>query len=413
MRALVLSSLYPPHALGGYEMSCQDVMTRFEARGHEVVVLTTDTRLPDVVDVEQPNVRRALKWYWADHQIVQPRVRELLEIERHNRMTLARTLEEMKPDVVSVWSMGAMSLGLIDLLNRYAKPKVYVVCDEWPVYGPRLDGWIATFSGRRRRALGKMIGVRTGLPTTMAEPRNATMCWLSNYVRDRVAAATGWTPEHQTVTYSGIDPADFPLVTAAERSWAGRLVAVGRVEPRKGFTDAVQALPALPDDVTLQIVGPDDGQHRQELADLARQLGVRARVSFSTSPRNELRKVYEGADALLFTSAWDEPFGLVPVEAMACGVPVVAAATGGAREYLVDETNCLVVPPRDPAALADAVRRLAGHPALRAHLVTGGLATAAEFSVDRLADVLEQWHLAAATGYASGEPPHRASARST
>ena len=249
---------------------------------------------------------------------------------------------------------------------------------------------------------------RTGLPTTMVEPRQATMCWLSNFVRERVLDATGWKPDHETVTYSGIDPADFPLAEATERAWSGRLLAVGRVEPRKGFTAAVQALTTLPD-ATLQIVGPDDGQHRQQLADLARELGVRARVSFATSPRRELRKVYESADTLLFTSAWEEPFGLVPVEAMACGVPVVAAATGGAREYLVDEVNCLVVPPRDPAALADAVNRLAGHPALRASLVRGGLTTAAEFSVDKLADVLEEWHLAAASDYASGEPPHRTS----
>jgi glycosyltransferase involved in cell wall biosynthesis len=241
----------------------------------------------------------------------------------------------------------------------------------------------------------------------MVEPQRATMCWLSNFVRERVVAATGWVPEHETVTYSGVDPADFPLATVSERGWSGRLLAVGRVEPRKGFTAAVQALVDLPDDVTLHIVGPDDGNHRQQLADLARELGVRARVSFSTSPRSELRKVYQAADALLFTSAWEEPFGLVPVEAMACGVPVVAAATGGAREYLVDEVNSLVVPPRDPAALADAVRRLAGHPALRKSLVQGGLRTAAEFSVDKLADVLEQWHLAAVGDYASGEPPHR------
>ena len=408
MRTLVVSSLYPPHALGGYEMSCDDVMTRFAARGHDVLVLTTDTRLPDVVDVDQPNVRRELRWYWADHQLVQPRVRDMLEIERHNRTTLAQTLREFEPDVVSVWSMGAMSLGLIDLLNRHAAPSVYVVCDEWPVYGPRLDAWVAAFSGRRGRALGRLMQARTGLPTTMAEPRNATMCWLSNFVRERVLAATGWTPEHETVTYSGIDPADFPLATAVERRWTGRLLAVGRVEPRKGFTAAVRALVDLPADATLQIVGPDDGHHRQQLADLARELGVRARVSFSTSPRNELRKVYQGADALLFTSAWEEPFGLVPVEAMACGVPVIAAATGGAREYLVDEVNCLVVPPRDPAAIADTVQRLAGHPALRASLVRGGLSTAAEFSVDKLADVLEAWHVAAAGGYASGEPAPRA-----
>ena len=65
------------------------------------------------------------------------------------------------------------------------------------------------------------------------------------------------------------------------------------------------------------------------------------------------------------------------------------------------------MPPRDPAALASAVRRLADDAALRARLVRGGTATAADLGVDRLAEVLEHWHLAAAAGYAEGEPAHR------
>lgn len=407
MKILVLTSLYPPHALGGYERSCQDVMERLRRRGHEVTVLTTDTRIPGVAAVDEPHVRRELRWYWDDHRILRPPPRARLGIERRNRSVLARTLAEVAPDVVSVWSMGAMSLGLIDVVNAAGVPAVYVVCDEWPVYGPRLDAWLAGFRRRRTQPAAAAARLLTGLPTAMPEPRSATFCWLSEFVRDRVLAATGWRPAHQTVTYSGIDPDDFPVAAGAERDWRWRLLAVGRVEPRKGFAAAVEALSALPATATLRIVGPDDGSHQSELEELAGRLGVAGRVSFTTAPRGELRDIYADADALLFTSAWEEPFGLVPVEAMACATPVVAAATGGAREFLTDEVNCLVVPPRDPAALAAGVQRLAADAALRSRLVEGGSATATEFGVDRLADVLEEWHAAAAERYAGGEPPHR------
>jgi glycosyltransferase involved in cell wall biosynthesis len=72
--------------------------------------------------------------------------------------------------------------------------------------------------------------------------------------------------------------------------------------------------------------------------------------------------------------------------------PVVATRRGGSAEFLVDGENCLEIPADDPVALAAAVQRLAEQPALRARLVAGGLATAAEHTIDRLADRLEVLH---------------------
>jgi glycogen(starch) synthase len=409
LRVLVLSSLYPPQVLGGYERSCHDVMTRFAQRGHEVLVLTTDTQLPGIDPRTEPNVRAELKWYWRDHEIVQPGLRERLGIEHYNRRVLQQTLADARPDVVSVWSMGAMSLGLIQVLNDRAVPAVYVVCDEWPVYGPKLDAWLTPFRRRGGRPLAPLVARLTGLPTLAPEPRNATVCWLSAFVRDRVRSAAGWSPARETVTYSGIDTTDFPLAAlgTSDRRWGWQLLAVGRVEPRKGFADAVDALATLPAAATLRIVGPDDGTHRAELETRADKLGIVDRVSFGAVPRSELRNVYQAADALLFTSAWEEPFGLVPVEAMACGTPVVAAATGGAREFLADGVNSLVVPPRDSGSLAAAIHRLADDERLRQRIVAGGVATSADLTVDRLADVLEEWHVAATRGFQDGEPTHR------
>lgn len=400
MRVLALTNLYPPQAMGGYEMSCADVMQRFKLAGHDVHVLTTDTQLSNEQRVAGEGsadvaVDRTLRWYWRDHQFLQPRLRERVALEMSNRRILRKAIAGVRPDVVSVWGMGGMSLSLIDTLNRSGVPVVYVVCDEWPVYGPRADAWLARAAQGRRRRLVRLVGAFTGLPRETPAPSTATFCWLSEFVRRRVLAATGWTPARETVTYSGIDPADFPLATPRERDWRWRLLAVGRVEPRKGFVRAVEALAMLPEQATLKIVGPDDGEHGAELRSLAGDLGVADRVSFDVVPRSQLRDVYDEADALLFTSAWKEPLGLVPVEAMARAVPVVAVPTGGACEYLVDGTNCLAVPPTDAQALASAVHRLAGDEALRAHLISGGLHTASELTIDRLADVLQEWHRAA------------------
>jgi phosphatidylinositol alpha-1,6-mannosyltransferase len=82
-------------------------------------------------------------------------------------------------------------------------------------------------------------------------------------------------------------------------------------------------------------------------------------------------------DALLFPVRWAEPWGLVPLEAMAAGTPVVASGRGGSGEYLRDGENSLIFDPDGgPGALAAAVKRLAGDAAMRARLVEGGRATA-------------------------------------
>jgi glycosyltransferase involved in cell wall biosynthesis len=80
---------------------------------------------------------------------------------------------------------------------------------------------------------------------------------------------------------------------------------------------------------------------------------------------------------------WQEPFGLVPLEAMASGTPVVAVAAGGAAAYLEDGRTALVVPPDDPAALATAVGRLQGNDRLRATLRANGRRTAERYPAKR------------------------------
>jgi len=113
------------------------------------------------------------------------------------------------------------------------------------------------------------------------------------------------------------------------------------------------------------------------------------------------------ADAVIFPSEWDEPFGLVPIEAMACGTPVIATGVGGSGEFLVDGANCLRFKAGDPASLAEAVRRLAGDPALRSDLVSGGLRTASWFDIDFLADHIDTWIDALIEPSTHPDPPSR------
>jgi glycogen synthase len=414
MRVLILTNMYPPHHLGGYELSCRDVADRFRARGHEVAVLTTTMRLrgvEDPPDGRAAGVDRSLRFYWEDHRIVRPLPHRALGIERENQRLLAASLDAFRPDVVSAWNMGAMSLGLLTALSERDVPLVLNVCDEWPWYGPHVDAWSRLFLGRKRFAgLARAI---TGIPTALADlGASATFCFVSEAMRTSARRKSPWQPRTSTVVYSGIDRSDFPQTAAAARPWSWKLLSVGRLDERKGVHLAIEALRALPSGATLDVLGRGDAEYRARLEALAAELGVSDRVRFAVVPRAELAARYRAADAVVFPTLWDEPFGLVPVEAMACGTPVVATATGGSAEFLFDEMNIVKVPPGDPEALAEGIRRIAADAGLRAALAEGGRRTADELTVDRLADVLEPWHRAAAERFVHGRPPDRPTVQS-
>ncbi|MBB1154570.1 glycosyltransferase [Amycolatopsis dendrobii] len=170
-----------------------------------------------------------------------------------------------------------------------------------------------------------------------------------------------------------------------------RLVSVGRLVPRKGFDLAIAALPRVPETELVIAGGPASGAlsqdpEAQRLRRLAERLGVADRVRLAGQvSRAEMPALLRSADAVLCTP-WYEPFGIVPLEAMACGVPVVAAAVGGLTDTVVDGITGRLVPPRDPAQLAARLRALLDEPAELEALGTAGQERVrARYSWDRIA----------------------------
>ena len=408
MRILVLTNMYPPHSYGGYEQSCRDVVERWRAAGHEVLVLTSTVRVPEVDEgPERPQeVRRVLRIYWADHEILDPPPPVRYRMERSNQRALDAALEEFAPDVVSAWAMGAMSLGALGAVARRGLPVVSVVCDDWPCYGPTVDAWMRPL--RTHRRLARVVRLLTGLEVDLPPlDRAGTGCFVSQFLLDAVRERSPWSFPDATVVYSGIKAEEFPFAPSGTDPFGWRLLYVGRIDPRKGIETVVRALARCPESATLAVIGSGDDRHLQELQALAASLGLEERVRFEVLPRAELAGVMHRADALVFPSVWDEPFGLVPVEAMSSGLPVLGTPVGGSAEFLADGVNCLQFPPGDVEALVGALHRLAGDPQLRARLVAGGRATAAELGVDQLADVLEAWHRHCAAGKDSPRPAAR------
>ena len=366
MRVLTVGNLYPPQHLGGYELMWRAAVAGLRDGGHDVHVLTTDTKLRDAPD-DEPGVERSLRWYWRDHRFPFMGPLAVRSLERHNRETLLRAAEDA--DVVSWWAMGGMSLRMIGLPRA---PALSVVHDDWLLYGPRVDRSVQ----RRRHRLPPAEALGHGL-------------FVSRHTLER-ARRGGWAPATAEVVHSGYDERCFEPVEP--RPWRWRLLVAGRIDARKGHRAALAALEDLPGETTLTVAGDGDPALAAELA-----RHERVRLVGQLAP-DALAAAYAAADAVLFPTEWEEPWGLVPLEAMAVGRPVVATGTGGSGEYLRDERNCLLHPPADPPALAACVRRLADDAALRDRLRAGGVQTARGHTLSRFVERVCEAH---ARAYAS------------
>jgi glycogen synthase len=405
LRLLCIGNRYPPWSMGGYEVTWAAAVAALRARGHEVRLLTT---VPDPSDLDagagvgggrgDPLVSRELRWYWHDHTFPAIGIRATAELERANAAVLARHLREHAPDVIVWWSMGGMSLSLLAQVRRAGIPSVGVVGDDWMLYGPRVDAWTRLW---RRAVVGLGAGVAEriiGVPARVDIDNSARWLFISQYTL-AAARSAGISVRDATVAHPGVDPALFAARTPEE--WRWRLLYCGRIEERKGVSTAVRTLASLPAEATLTLDGDGPEAQTRSLRALASELGVGDRVRFQRSPRSELPRVYAAADAVVFPVTWREPWGLVPLEAMAVGRPVLASrAGGGAAEYLKDGVNCLQFEPGDADGLADALRRLGAEAELRDRLRAGGRDTAARFTDTSFHDALER-ELAAAVGYRS------------
>jgi glycosyltransferase involved in cell wall biosynthesis len=205
----------------------------------------------------------------------------------------------------------------------------------------------------------------------------------------------------------GFDPEEF----ACEHDARARLgipedefvvLQLGRMVARKGVDNVIRGVGALAREHGVQarllIVGgngpePDPALTPEigRLMEIARKEGLADRVQFTGSrPRRALRTYYSAADVFV-TTPWYEPFGITPLEAMACARPVIGAAVGGLKSTIVDGKTGYLVPPNDPPALAERLARLREAPGLARRMGRAGRRRVVErYTWGRVVDGLER-----------------------
>jgi D-inositol-3-phosphate glycosyltransferase len=163
------------------------------------------------------------------------------------------------------------------------------------------------------------------------------------------------------------------------------LLFVGRIQPLKGLDVAVRALAELDDPTAVLVVvggpsGADGVRELERVEKLAAALGVAERVRFADpQPHHLLSSYYRAADVVLVPSR-SESFGLVALEAAACGTPVVAAAVGGLRTLVEHGRTGFLVEQRDPRAYAAHAAQILANPPLAAALSAAAARRARDYT---------------------------------
>lgn len=377
MKILVVTNLYPPTVLGGYEILCESVVGKLTARGHEVAVQTTSASPAQAECAKEESgrfqgpIHRNLRLYLPfDRPASKARLRQFVTSHYNERQT-AQLIAHGKPDVVFFWSQRRLSLGSVWAAQRSSVPYAMTLNDDFLLaYRP------VPFAFSPRRAVACLLE-----RTVFAR---ATYCGLllpavtsisDSLLKTYLQAATPL--EHARVIYQGIELEKFPLKRQpGSLHQPARLIYVGQLHDYKGVHVAVAALASLRGkgcDAALTIIGAGNPEYEQQLRQQALELEIGQYVRFAGKvPHAQLAGYYQQHDVLIFPSLWNEPFGSTHLEAMACGTPVVSTTRGGPGEFLEDGRNALSVEAGNVPQLADKLLFLLQDGELRQSLAAAG-----------------------------------------
>jgi len=364
---LIVSGIWPPD-VGGPATHAPQVAEHLVRRGHTVEVLTTADDAPHSETYPLRTVARSLPTPL-----------------RHARVSAEVARLARRADVVYAASMVTRTavgtaIARTPLVVKLSGDVAY----ERALRRGSYSGTLEEF----QRASGARLALMRKARTAALRRAEHVVC-PSEFLRD-IAIEWGVPAERVSVL-----PNPAPAVPElAHRDELRRrygvdgptLAFAGRLTAAKSLDVALTALAEV-DGVSLLIAG--EGDQRQALEERARELGLNGRTRFlGRQPSREVLELFRAADAAVLSSSW-ENFPHAVVEALVVGTPVIATAVGGIGEVVHDGRNGLLVPPRDPEALAAAVRRFFSDEELRARMRAAAAESVDAYSPDRVFESLE------------------------
>ena len=369
MNILVISNLYPPLGIGGYEERCLHTVNALRERGHTVNVLTSNHKLTDSSPKNENGVYRELQIHGFYGHPWLP-IHKLYKLEKKNQKILKRHLRELSPDVVHVWNMGGISKSLLLTLESTDIPLVYDISDHWIARSLIADVWLSWWNEpgsifrKVLRGIAKTIGLKSliskQVPTnSVSDLRFDNIYFCSAFMRN-LTVDKGYPVAHADVIYCGVESELFKkkkTYPPVERFiWVGRLAE--DKDPLTTIRGVIKARNELGKSLTLDIYGRGSKEYVDLLKGEIDSYNASDYIHLKSATHTEMRALYADYDAYIFSSNWGEPFALTPLEAMSAQVPVIMCPDGGDAELLEDGLNALEFQAGNPESLSNAIKRL-------------------------------------------------------
>ena len=375
LRILIISNLFPPQVVGGYERAIADYARRLCERGHEILVLTADVKDLDTAyggttATEPMPVQRCLQlfgtWvggikYFAPEQAA--------EVGVHNYQVLEQQIAEFAPDVCLCGNLDFLGAGIPKQLLAAQIPVAHFVMNNGPGYPRHLS------------------------PDTDIYQYITVSDWIKGKLVDGGYPTDG--ANHPAVTiYPGADTDFFAQTTLPPRDRL-RIIYAGLVVHYKGadvFVDALNVLHQEGIDFTATIAGGSfDANYVAQLEDFVKTQGMADRVQFTGLLSKEgLRDLYQNHNVYVLPSRFNEPFSIGLIEAMAAGLTCIASHVGGSPEAITDQETGLIFTSENVLELADSLAGLPLQPELWESMALAGQQKAlTQFSRQRTIEQIE------------------------
>lgn len=368
VKLTLVTTIYPPD-IGGPASYAWDVSRRLRQLGHEVTIVKASEGSSADPDV------------WAPPRSLPP-IRYLRGVVRHAILFVQLLKRARATDLFFVQPPGYLGLLTIVAAGLFRRPVV--------ARFPGDAAWERAFAqGRSKRPVDEFVRSPQGDLVTHAlfriqkavVRRSARVISPSRYTSAVLAEGYGVPIDRVHTIHHSLDVEDYVSTARAHRREPGTstpespcLLYVGRLVANKQVQDLLDALSILREEFPkcrLLILG--DGPERESLEQRVRSLSLDGNVAFSGDvPRQSVLMSMQEADVLVLPTV-SETLSHVAIEALACGVPVVATRIPGLGEVLEDEVSALLVPPKDPASLANAIRRILASPELARTLSLHGI----------------------------------------
>jgi glycosyltransferase involved in cell wall biosynthesis len=407
MKILILTNLFPPDILGGYEILCGQVREALERKGHQTTVLTSSHGKTG----STREVIRKLQLFlpFSMKATGKNRIRRLFADTFNYRIT-KEVLRKKDFDLALIFSQLRLTTGPARAVQEKGIPAIYSMNDyhiESYLPADPADGKF----GRVKNWID--LEILGNLHIGSLDLKNVTC--ISRTVR-RELISRGIRVNEATIIYQGIPVEQFPPKPVPGCMPAGlpvskgeqpmpdseplKILYAGQLHEYKGVHTILESIQHLPEWLNTQITIAGNGPHeyKEHLKDLADQTGINVRFAGQLS-HDELAIEYRNNHVFIFPSIWPEPFGLTHLEAMASGTTVISTTDGGHGEFLVDGENALTFSKADPIELAAAITRLCETKGLSESLACNARAMVEErFSMERYVDDLEAYCLEVAGG---------------